>query len=1039
MKPIQHALLAVFLGTATLSFADTEVVDGITWTYTLSNGQASVGKGDYSSTAVPPETIGAVTIPSTLGGCPVTSIGDFAFYECYGLRSITIPESVTSIGRYAFFDCSWLTSVTIPDGVTSIGGSAFEGCSDLTSITIPNGVTNIWGSAFSGCSGLTSVTIPDGVTSIRGSTFEGCSRLTSITIPDGVTSIGSYAFYGCSGLTSITIPDGVTSIGAYTFYNCSGLTSITIPDGVTSIGASAFWGCQGLKTITIPASVSSLGSYVFGRNTVSTQSSICPLSTVYLMEGSPLTRGSLKAAGMRSAAKVRIRVSRNANGAAWTFYVDESGNATIENIVPPADGNIRIPEDFEEWPVVGIEKGAFANCTDMETLMIPAGITTIGEQALIHCTGLKTLFLHRDCTLSEEEIRSSVRLVDTCEIVRWTSTDLPVISFASVAARPSHSAVVRIDVSSLGSGNSQATVTAKIANVAETSAILNAPGSVELTLDGIPFGRDYSVSVSVVAPSGLCDARSLPLSMTAAGGDWSSGGDANWIQNGNDGSPEWTSGAISKGESSWLSFPVDGKGRLTFSWKISAGRGDFCRVYLGETLMKSITRSVDWAEVSVDVPDAGNHVFRWEYQRGTGEATGDDAAMVRDVEWKPETALVVESGWGTPVPAAGTHALFFGESVTATVVEPEAAEGVRRVCTGWTGTGSVPAAGRGTNVVFALQEDSSLAWNWQTEYWCEISVSGGRSDFASSWIAEGTAVAIEIVPDMTPCTVSVDGDAGGVSVEGTILRFVADRPRTICVMVERSELTLASALDATGLVWTTDGVAPWFPQTEVSNDGVDAAKSGTVPDGSSVSALQTTVAGAGSFTWVWKADIQGNAGVDLLLDGVWLDSYAIGEDWSRETLTVADEGEHVIRFEFWNAGTGETLSDCAYVDRVSWTPAGGGSVVVEGGEIPVAWLDGRAASFVAAADGDHEAAARATAANGRPVWECYVADLDPDDPDDDLVATIEMVGGQANVSILKGEKATRTYEVQGAPTPAGPWGERNSDSRFFRIRTTIPE
>jgi hypothetical protein len=62
----------------------------------------------------------------------VTTVGNFAFYFCKGLTSITIPDSVTSIGNYAFAYCSSLTSVTIPDSVTSIGDSAFSGCSRPT-------------------------------------------------------------------------------------------------------------------------------------------------------------------------------------------------------------------------------------------------------------------------------------------------------------------------------------------------------------------------------------------------------------------------------------------------------------------------------------------------------------------------------------------------------------------------------------------------------------------------------------------------------------------------------------------------------------------------------------------------------------------------------------------------------------------------------------------------------------------------------------------------------------------------------------------
>ena len=115
----------------------------------------------------------------------------------------------------------------IKDGVTSIGNFAFYNCTSLTSITIPDSVTSIELAAFNNCNNLTSITIPDSVTSIGDSAFELCNKLSSITLSNNITSIGNWAFHGCH-LTSITIPDSVTSIGAMAFYSCSNLQTISL-------------------------------------------------------------------------------------------------------------------------------------------------------------------------------------------------------------------------------------------------------------------------------------------------------------------------------------------------------------------------------------------------------------------------------------------------------------------------------------------------------------------------------------------------------------------------------------------------------------------------------------------------------------------------------------------------------------------------------------------------------------------------------------------------------------------------------------------
>ena len=261
-------------------------------TYTVSNGKATI-------TACNKSVSGSLALPSTLGGYPVTSIGDGAFDGCINITSVIIPDTVISIGDNAFPNCSNLTSVVIPNSVTSMGICTFTFCNKLTNVEIGNSLTSIDNYTFGSCSSLTSIVIPNSVTSIGISAFLECNNLTSITIGNSVTSIGNYAFNACNKLTELEIPDSLTSIGDKVFERCYALKEIRvseknsayssvkgilfnknmsnlicypygrteasyiIPSSVTSISNSAFTLCNSLTSIVIPTSVTSIGNSAF--------------------------------------------------------------------------------------------------------------------------------------------------------------------------------------------------------------------------------------------------------------------------------------------------------------------------------------------------------------------------------------------------------------------------------------------------------------------------------------------------------------------------------------------------------------------------------------------------------------------------------------------------------------------------------------------------------------------------------------------------------------------------------------------------------
>jgi len=172
-----------------------------------------------------------------------------SFFKNYtNLTSVNLPL-VTSIGEYAFYECSNLTSVNLPL-VTSISHYAFEGCIKLTTVDFPS-VTSISHYAFQYCTRLTTVDFP-AVTSIGDAAFQYCHELTTVDFPS-VTSIGQYAFQYCHELTTVDFPLA-TNIGKNAFYECTSLTTVDFP-AVTSIGQRAFYDCRSLTTIILRSEI----------------------------------------------------------------------------------------------------------------------------------------------------------------------------------------------------------------------------------------------------------------------------------------------------------------------------------------------------------------------------------------------------------------------------------------------------------------------------------------------------------------------------------------------------------------------------------------------------------------------------------------------------------------------------------------------------------------------------------------------------------------------------------------------------------------
>ena len=372
----------------------------------------------------------------TLGNQLVT-IEKYAFDGCTNMSAIVIPNSVTSIGEFAFKGCSNLTSVTISSSITSIKGGTFSDCISLSTITLPSNVTNIEAAdgysyyygltnggfygAFGGCNSLISITIPDGVTNLGNNAFYNCTSLTSIELPKALESIGSMAFIGCNSLSTIKLPESLTSIGNDAFpYD---MRSIELPNSITVIPEDIFY-YYNFQYIKLGNNVKSIGKNAFGsREPVIEIGTATPPTLAkdafpnieYLSDVNVIVPDAKAETAYRKASVWQDMTFSNQSNIS-EVTVDTPGDLSFElitecNMMPAkvvglkVNGTINADDftqmlvnmksllrlDLTDCNITEIPDEAMKGKTQLQELILPTTLQTIGRSAFENCVYLKDL------------------------------------------------------------------------------------------------------------------------------------------------------------------------------------------------------------------------------------------------------------------------------------------------------------------------------------------------------------------------------------------------------------------------------------------------------------------------------------------------------------------------------------------------------------------------------------------------------------------------------------------------------------------------
>jgi len=364
---------------------------------------------------------GSYTIPNT-----VQIINAYVFRDADKLREVTIPNSVQTISNYAFQNCDALITVNFVTGGTMplyIGNSAFAGCKLLDDIVIVQRVAQISPRAFYECSSLKSLTFEARATqrtlSIGALAFADTDITGDITLPNGTTRIENMAFMNCANLKNVNLPATLTKMGAYTTREVSDVATGTVVKRDILYDMSVFAGCTSLENINVASAnrvYASINGVLFSKEHIQLRVNYSEYEYSYNPDDTynyhDTNQFDIIDTNFYSNADGTIKVlllcpvkNAGSNGeleipnttmALW--YSAFRGNVGLTDVY---FSDVQLDNDWNNGIYIGNK--AFYDCSTIQYITLPRGLTAISTQLFYNCSSLKEIYIPNTVTTIEQE------------------------------------------------------------------------------------------------------------------------------------------------------------------------------------------------------------------------------------------------------------------------------------------------------------------------------------------------------------------------------------------------------------------------------------------------------------------------------------------------------------------------------------------------------------------------------------------------------------------------------------------------------------